>query len=127
MTRLDCQAVVYRIAHEGLGSRCPGWACPDNRANAPTPPGGGGNVILDAFNALLAMEQGEPRPSRPHGAARSTTAVTDELVDEVARRVIERLAPNTARELVRQVVSDVAERLIREEITRIKSAADTKR
>ena len=96
--------------------------------NAPTPPGGGGNVILDAFNALLAMEQGEPRPStRPHGAAGSTMAVTDELVDEVARRVIERLAPNTARELVRQVVSDVAERLIREEITRIKSAADTKR
>lgn len=96
--------------------------------NAATPPGGGGNVILDAFNALLAMEQGEPRPSaRPHGAAGSTTAVTDELVDEVARRVIERLAPNTARELVRQVVSDVAERLIREEITRIKSAADTKR
>lgn len=95
--------------------------------NAATPPEGGGNIILDAFNALLAMEQGEPRPSaRPHGAAGST-AVTDELVDEVARRVIERLAPNTARELVRQVVSDVAERLIREEITRIKSAADTKR
>ena len=95
--------------------------------DAATQPGGGGNVILDAFNALLAMEQGEPRPARPHGAAGSTLAVTDELVDEVARRVIERLAPNTARELVRQVVSDVAERLIREEITRIKSAADTKR
>ena len=95
--------------------------------NAAAPPGGGGNVILDAFNALLAMEQGEPRPAaRAHGAAGST-AVTDELVDEVARRVIERLAPNTARELVRQVVSDVAERLIREEIARIKSAADTKR
>jgi CheY-like chemotaxis protein len=94
--------------------------------NDATPPGGGGNIILDAFNALLAMEQGEPRPSRPHGAAGATMAVTDELVDEVARRVIERLAPNTARELVRQIVSDVAERLIREEITRIKTAADTK-
>lgn len=96
--------------------------------NTATPPGGGGNVILDAFNALLAMEQGEPRPpARPHGAAGATMAITDEVVDEVARRVIERLAPNTARELVRQIVSDVAERLIREEITRIKSAADTKR
>ena len=32
-----------------------------------TPPADGGNVILDAFNALLAMEQGEPRPtSRAH-------------------------------------------------------------
>lgn len=96
--------------------------------NDATPPGGGGNIILDAFNALLAMEQGEPRPStRPHGAAGATIAVTDELVDEVARRVIERLAPDTARDLVRQIVSDVAERLIREEITRIKTAADTKR
>jgi hypothetical protein len=94
---------------------------------AATPPGGGGNVILDAFNALLAMEQGEPRPATRAHAATGPAVVTDELVDEVARRVIERLAPNSARELVKQIVSDVAERLIREEITRIKSAANTKR
>ena len=92
------------------------------------PPGGGGNVILDAFNALLAMEQGEPRPpTRGPAAAGAPAVVTDELVDEVARRVIERLAPNTARELVRQIVADVAERLIRDEIARIKAAANTKR
>jgi CheY-like chemotaxis protein len=93
-----------------------------------TPPEGVGNVILDAFNALLAMEQGEPRPAgRSHAAGAGTMAISDELVDEVTRRVIERLAPNAARDLVKQVVSDVAERLIRDEIARIKSAANAKR
>lgn len=93
-----------------------------------TPPDGGGNVILDAFNALLAMEQGEPRPAaRAHGPGGGPAVVTDELVDEVTRRVIERLAPNAARDLVKQVVSEVAERLIRDEIARIKAAAQTKR
>ncbi len=93
-----------------------------------TPPGDGGNVILDAFNALLAMEQGEPRPTtRATAPAAAPTVVTDELVDEVTRRVLERLAPNAARDLVKQVVGEVAERLIREEIARIKAAANTKR
>ena len=94
---------------------------------APAPPPGGGNVILDAFHALLAMEQGEPLPAAAPRPAPAAPTITDELVDEVARRVIERLAPNTARDLVRQVVADVAERLIREEIARIKAAATTKR
>jgi CheY-like chemotaxis protein len=93
-----------------------------------TPPGSGGNVILDAFHALLAMEQGEPRPApRSQGSAASPAVVTDELVDEVTRRVVERLAPNAARDLVKQVVAEIAERLIREEITRIKAAADAQR
>jgi CheY-like chemotaxis protein len=93
-----------------------------------TPPGGGGNVILDAFHALLAMEQGEPRPTaRSHTAAAGPVVITNELIDEVARRVVERLAPNSVRDLVKQVVADVAERLIKEEITRLKSAAAAKR
>lgn len=92
-----------------------------------SPPGGGGNVILDAFHALLAMEQGEPLPATATQHAPASPAITDELVDEVTRRVIERLAPQTARDLVKQVVADVAERLIREEIARIKAAATMKR
>ena len=92
------------------------------------PPADSGNVILDAFHALLAMEQGEPRPAmRSQGPAAPAAVVTDELVDEVARRVVERLAPNTARDLVKQVVAEVAERLVREEIARIKGAVDAKR
>jgi hypothetical protein len=92
------------------------------------PPADGGNVILDAFHALLAMEQGEPRPAvRSPVAAAAPAGITDELVEEVTRRVLERLAPTAARDLVRQVVGEVAERLIREEISRIKAAAGAKR
>jgi CheY-like chemotaxis protein len=99
-----------------------------NTETAPAPPDSG-NVILDAFHALLAMEQGEPRPAaRAQAAAPAApVGITDELVDEVTRRVLERLSPNAARELVRQVVGEVAERLIREEIARIKAAANAKR
>ena len=64
------------------------------------------------------MEQGEARPPvRPHSATASPAVISDELVDEITRRVVERLAPATARELVKQIVGDVAERLVREEIT----------
>jgi DNA-binding response OmpR family regulator len=101
-----------------------------NAEPAPSsPPAEGGNVILDAFHALLAMEQGEPRPTtaRAHVSPTAPVTVTDELVDEVTRRVLERLAPTAARDLVKQVVGEVAERLIREEIARIKAAANTKR
>ena len=92
------------------------------------PPADSGNVILDAFHALLAMEQGEPGPAvRAQVPPAAPVAITDELVNEVTRRVLERLAPNAARDLVRQVVGEVAERLIREEIARIKAAANAKR
>ena len=47
--------------------------------------------------------------------------ITDALVDEVARRVLERLAPETARNVIVEVVSEIAERLVREEIARIRS------
>jgi CheY-like chemotaxis protein len=99
-----------------------------NTESAPaTLPADGGNVILDAFHALLAMEQGEPKPATRAHAPAAPAAITDELVDEVTRRVLQRLAPNAARDLVRQVVAEVAERLIREEIARIKAAASSKR
>jgi CheY-like chemotaxis protein len=91
----------------------------------------GRNLVADMFAALFAAEQGEAvapaapyhAPSRPSGAP---ATVTDGLVDEVTRRVVERLAPDAANELVAQIVSEVAERLIREEISRIKSAASSR-
>ena len=105
------------------------WSRPRRTDAAPAPPlGGGGNVILDAFHALLA-----------HGAGRAETAGACAVRlappwsspmnswTRSTRRVLERLAPNAARELVRQVVAEVAERLIREEIARIQAAANTKR
>jgi len=91
----------------------------------------GRNLVADMFAALFAAEQGEEvapaapyqAPSRPSGAP---ATVTDSLVDEVTRRVVERLAPDAANELVAQIVSEVAERLIREEISRIKAAVSSR-
>ena len=85
------------------------------------------NLVADMFDALFAAEQGETvAPAAPYSPPRpesSPAVVTDTLVDEVTRRVLERLAPDAANELVVQIVSEVAERLIREEINRIKAAA----
>jgi hypothetical protein len=49
-------------------------------------------------------------------------AVDDELVERVARRVLERLADHVVREEIAERVAAVAERLVREEIERIKAA-----
>jgi len=86
----------------------------------------GRNLVADMFAALFAVEQGEsvaPAVPLPVQVAAAPVAISEGLVDEVTRRVVERLAPETANELVAQIVSEVAERLIREEITRIKAAA----
>jgi CheY-like chemotaxis protein len=86
----------------------------------------GRNLVADMFAALFAVEQGESVATAvpfPAPRPQTSTAVTDSLVDEVTRRVIERLAPDAAHDLVAQIVSEVAERLIREEIARIKAAA----
>jgi CheY-like chemotaxis protein len=88
----------------------------------------GRNLVADMFAALFAAEQGEAiPPAAPYQApprqAGAPAMITDNLVDEVTRRVVERLAPDAANELVAQIVSEVAERLIREEISRIKAAA----
>ncbi len=84
------------------------------------------NLVADMFAALFAAEQGESVPAAaPFTPPRAETpgVATDDLVDEVTRRVLERLAPDATNELVAQIVSEVAERLIREEISRIKAAA----
>jgi CheY-like chemotaxis protein len=86
----------------------------------------GRNLVADMFAALFAVEQGEsvaPAPPFPAPRAEAPVTITDSLIDEVTRRVVERIAPEAANELVAQIVSKVAERLIREEITRIKAAA----
>ncbi len=86
--------------------------------SSPAPPQS--NPVADAFDALLAVELGEPgaRPVRLGAAAEP--AVTDALVDEVTRRVLERLGPDAVRDVVADVVADVAERLVRQEIARIR-------
>ena len=83
-----------------------------------SPPQGATASLATAFSAILAEERGEgPAVVGPSTAP----AVTDAFVDEVARRVVERLTDKVLREEVSARVLDVAERLIAEEIERIKA------
>jgi CheY-like chemotaxis protein len=81
----------------------------------------GRSYIADAFNALLAAEQGEPGAGPVRLGPSAQPPVTDELVDEVTRRVLERLAPAAVTAVVSKIVSEVSEQLVREEIARIRN------
>ena len=98
---------------------------------APAPvdaaPPTGRSIVADAFSALFAIEQGEPGvvPSR-FGGNGVAPAITEPMIDDVARRVIQKLALGSSDQmqtLVRDIVSTVAERLVREEIDRIRRDA----
>src|SRR5262245_888811 len=98
---------------------------------APAPldaaPATGRSIIADAFSALFAIEQGEPGvvPIRLGGNGPAPT-ITEPMIDDVARRVIQKLALGSSDQmhaLVRDIVSTVAERLVREEIDRIRRDA----
>jgi CheY-like chemotaxis protein len=84
--------------------------------------------VSDAFAALLDAEQifgadavhgGEPQPE---AAPAPAVTVDDALIDDLARRVTERIGETVLREAVAHVVSETAERLIREEIERLKAS-----
>jgi CheY-like chemotaxis protein len=93
--------------------------------------------LADAFAALLASEQGGPlsdvavtwpatiAPPAPLApVAPAPVEITEDLVEAVTRRVLDRLSDQVVRETVSDIVSKVAERLISEEIARIKSAIE---
>jgi CheY-like chemotaxis protein len=78
-------------------------------------------TLGDTFAALLAAEQVGTSPAAAAWPS-SDPAVTDELVERVTGRVLERLTDHVVRETVAALASTIAERLIREEIDRIKAA-----
>ena len=79
------------------------------------------STIAGVFSALLAAEQGETGAAPVRLAlAPAPPAITDELIQEITRRVIERLAPGAVRDVVSDVVREMSERLIREEIARLR-------
>jgi hypothetical protein len=82
-------------------------AAPAHPAPSPQMPS-----LSEAFAALLSAEQS--RAISPSTIVAS--AVSDDKVDEIVRRVIARIGEDA----VRETVVDVAERLVREEIERIK-------
>jgi DNA-binding response OmpR family regulator len=77
--------------------------------------------LAQTFATLLAVEQGELPAS---ALAAPSSANEDELVDRIARRVVERMGDRAVRDLAADIVSRTAERLVREEIDRIKAAVE---
>jgi hypothetical protein len=83
-------------------------------------------LLASAFSALLDAESaGEEDaelaswfvvPSQP-----VAPAITDDLIEQVTRRVLSRLSDRIVRETVADLVSRTAERLVADEIERIKS------
>jgi len=86
--------------------------------------------LADAFDAILTAEQHQPMPltapAWPGTAvahARSGDGpLSEEAIEMITRRVLERLSDRVVRETVADLVSAVAERLVREEIERIKAS-----
>jgi CheY-like chemotaxis protein len=89
----------------------------------------------DAFAAILAAEQSapsSPMPQWPAAVAVPTPApepaavrapeITDAMLDDVVRRVLERMSEAVVRDTASQFVSAIAERLVKEEIERIKAS-----
>jgi CheY-like chemotaxis protein len=80
--------------------------------------------LSELADALSAMARRDPMPPPVVPPLPSAPAVpphmpvSEELVDEVTRRVLERLAPGAVDRVVYGVVSRIAERLLREEIER---------
>ena len=75
---------------------------------------------MDAFAALLSAEQRlqiapSAAPGQPGAAPAPALVISDQVVDEIAQRVLARLSDEA-----RPTVLDVAERLVRAEIERIK-------
>ena len=85
----------------------------------PVPP-----LTTNPFEALIAVDRqarDEEKAREEAAAARAATpAMNDALIEAVAARVLEKLAPDGVTDLVSRVVADVAERLVREEIERIR-------
>ena len=81
--------------------------------------------VADRFAMLLAVEQGETTLPPPPAGERDT-ALSEEDLDRLARRVAERLASSPVATDLQRIVAEVSERLIREEIARIRKAAESR-
>jgi DNA-binding response OmpR family regulator len=101
-----------------------GPGAPTARVSA-GPGAGTGVPVSEAFAALLDAEQTlGPEGARDAQAAASPAApvIDDAFIEEVSRRVAERIGETALRAAVSEIVSATAERLIREEIERLKAS-----
>ena len=104
-------APLSAAAVSGAGARIP-------------PAGAGGSVLAEAFLTFLAVEQGADPPAPAagdtggdSGGAGPELQVSDAVLDELVRRVVERMSETVVRDTVAEVVSRIGERLAREEST----------
>jgi CheY-like chemotaxis protein len=106
-----------------LGTRQP--AVPAVASSQPHVEGAAGGADVPTVDDVLgaidpgAVEMGETDAGAV-AADLPAAQVTDELVDCVTRRVVERLGSAGVRDLAGDVVAQIAERLVREEIDRIR-------
>jgi len=77
--------------------------------------------LAEAFAAILAAEQYETAESTSTAWPASAPS-SDDLVEQVTRRVLDHLSDKVVRDAVSDIVSQIAERLVREEIERIKAS-----
>jgi CheY-like chemotaxis protein len=84
--------------------------------------------MADAFAAILAAEHHEPMPALwpgwpapPQPVSNGGGAPSEDAIEEITRRVLDRLSDRVVRETAEDVISSIAERLVREEIERIKA------
>ena len=82
-----------------------------------------GVPVADAFDALLAAEQGQSHPPAPPAALE----LTEDTIERIALRVSEHLSQGMFVDTMTQVVTAVTERMVREEIARIRAAAQAKK
>jgi CheY-like chemotaxis protein len=106
------------------GSTAPAAPVALTAPTAPTAP--------SPLTAPAAPSPGTPRSTNPFAnlsAAKAEAAarppapvITDEIVEEIVSRVLQRMSDKVVRETVTDIVSQTAERLVQEEIERIKNA-----
>jgi CheY-like chemotaxis protein len=96
-------------------------------AALPPVPSGALPPLADAFAAILAAEQHEARPAgtsvwpSPAASSNGGGSLSEEVIEDITRRVLDRLSDRIVHDTVAEVISEIAERLVQEEIDRIKS------
>ena len=101
------------------------WPVTDDLSAAPVSPELAPDPVAEspppARSAPPPIQADPPAPRvRPEEPTPPALVITDDLVDQLATRVIARLSDRVVRETTTEVVSRVAEQLVREEIERLK-------
>ena len=111
----EAVAEVPQAPHAAPPSFAPsGYTAPPRHERPALP------ALAEAFAALLAAEQDTSAPAA--ALWQTPPTVSDEVVERVVERVLQRLSDQVVRETVTELVSTLAERLIRDEIERLKSS-----